>query len=276
MKKLFAIYIALFTISASSQLKLMTYNLRYANPMDAENYWELRKEEVGQLIKFYDPDIFGAQEVLHSQLEDLTAALPEYQHVGVGRDDGKQEGEYAPIFFKDAKYKLIRTYTYWLSETPETPSIGWDAATIRIVTFAILKDRVTREHIAVFNTHFDYKGDVARMKSAELILELLNEQQWGEIPVVVMGDFNSVPDSAPIALLSSKLNNAHETTLTKPYGPEGTYSRFNTELPPTKRVDYIFTKNLDVLNYRHIDDRRLNGLWVSDHLPVFVTVRGEQ
>ncbi len=276
MKPFLSILFLFISVSSFSQTKLMTYNLRYANPEDGENYWEERKEEVAELIQFYHPDILGAQEVLHGQLLYLERMLPEYRAVGVGRDDGKKAGEYAPIFFNNTKFKLIRTYTYWLSETPETPSVGWDAAGIRIVTFAILRDRETRQLYAVFNTHFDYKSENARIQSAKLILNLLEEQQWGENPVIVMGDFNSEPDTPPITILEKELDNAIKVTAKAPYGPKGTYSRFNTEIPPTKRVDYIFTKNLKVLNYRQIDDRRKNGLWVSDHLPVYVEVSGER
>lgn len=276
MKSLVSYLLLLLTISGFAQTSLMTYNIRYAEPNDGDNYWEVRKPEVAQLIQYYQPDILGMQEVLRPQLDYLKTALPDYRYVGVGRDDGKQAGEYTPIFYRSAKFKLIRAHTYWLSETPEKPTMGWDAATIRIVTYAILKERATGQHFAIFNTHLDYKGETARQESAKLILNFLEEMQWGESPVIVMGDFNSEPTTETISIFKSTLSDTYENTGQPSYGPFGTYNRFELDYKLDRRIDYIFTNNVEVLSHRHIDDHRDNGLWVSDHLPVFVEVSSEQ
>ena len=272
----FNLFFTVLTIGVTAQTSIMTYNIRYAEPNDGDNYWEVRKPEVAQLIQYYQPDILGLQEVLRPQLDYLRNALPDYRYVGVGRDDGKLAGEYTPIFYRSAKFKLIRTHTYWLSETPEKPTMGWDAATMRVVTYAILKERATGQHYAVFNTHLDYKGETARQESAKLILNLLEEMQWGESPVIVIGDFNAEPTTEAITIFKSNLSDAYENTKQPSYGPYGTYNRFELDHKLDRRIDYIFTKNVIVNSHRHIDDHRDNGLWISDHLPVFVEVSSEQ
>lgn len=253
-----------------SQVNVMTYNLRYANPDDGENYWELRKADVASLITYYQPDILGIQEGLIPQVSYLQETLTHYSYVGVGRDDGDLEGEFSAIFYNTDIFEPVTTHTYWLSETPDQPSVGWDAALERIVTFVMLKHKASGKLYPVFNTHFDHQGAVARLNSAKLILQKVGSLEESLERVIVMGDLNSEPDSAPIATFKSILNDSYEIATKAPYGPPGTYNRFNTALVPQRRIDYIFTRGFSVKSYRQIDDRRDNGLYFSDHLPVFV------
>lgn len=270
---LFGLLLFLVITPGSSQTNVMTYNLRYANPEDGDNYWELRKADVAELILFYQPDILGIQEGLLPQVTYLDEALEHYSYVGVGRDDGQEKGEYSAIFYKHDRFEVVKTQTYWLSETPALPSVGWDAALERIVTYALLKDKQTGLTFPVFNTHFDHAGSEARFHSAALILNLLDQKKVDSDRVVVLGDMNSEPGEAPVALFSDRLNDSFSISETPPYGPPGTYNRFNTTLVPQRRIDYIFTKGFTVQSYRQIDDRRDNGLYVSDHLPVLVILK---
>ncbi|MCT4560230.1 MAG: endonuclease/exonuclease/phosphatase family protein [Crocinitomicaceae bacterium] len=257
-----------FSISSWSQTSLMSFNLRYNNPNDGENAWENRKAEVVDLIEKYAPEIMGIQEGLYDQMQYLDSNLRQYSYLGVGRDDGKTKGEYAGIFYRHDLWTLNRSYTFWLSETPLKPSVGWDASMERIVTYAWFIHNQTGETLHVFNAHFDHIGEKAQYESADLITNLIYKFNLTEEKVVVMGDFNSLPDSEPIQLFSSYLEDSRNVE--NHFGPDGTFNNFNTQEEITKRIDYIFTMNLSVQSQLHINDRRKNGLCISDHLPVYV------
>lgn len=248
----------------------MTYNLRYDNAGDKENSWPLRKEEMVNMIQFYHPDVLGIQEGLYHQVQYLDSALVNYEYAGVGRDDGDKKGEFSAIFYDTNKFKLVSTKTYWLSDTPEKVSVGWDAAMERIVTFAELKSKLTQDTLYVFNCHMDHIGKVAREKSAELIVQIIDKMNITTNKIVVMGDFNSTPDESAAQLFLSKMDCGFNAKDVITYGPLGTFNAFDILTPVTKRIDYIFTKNIKVTHYIHIDDRRKNNLWLSDHLPVLV------
>ena len=267
------IYILLFLIqliplTVFSQTSIMSYNIRYSTQNDNENWWEHRKEEVAQLIDYYSPEILGIQEGLDKQVKYLDTFLSNYSYVGVGRDDGKLKGEYAAIFYKHERLKLISTKTYWLSETPDEISIGWDASFKRVVTFGEFYDIQTKDTLYVFNCHFDHKGKISRKKSAELILQIIEDKKITNKKVIVMGDLNCEPDDEPMKLLKVNLEDTYNSVGTVTYGPVGTFNEFNTEMLLQRRIDYILVKNIEVKEYRHIDDRRKNNLFPSDHLPI--------
>ncbi len=255
----------------SSQSSFMTYNLRYDNPGDKDNSWPLRKDEMVNMIQFYHPDVLGIQEGLYRQVQYLDSALVNYDYAGVGRDDGDKKGEFSAIFFNAKKIKLLKTKTYWLSDTPDKVSIGWDAAMERIVTFAMLQSISTKDTLYVFNCHMDHIGKVARENSAKLIFQIIEAMHISRNKVVVMGDFNSEPTEPAALLFAQKMDGGFNAKDVITYGPLGTFNTFDILMPVTKRIDYIFTKNLRVTQYLHIDDRRKNNLWLSDHLPVMVT-----
>ena len=251
-----------------AQTTFMTYNLRYNNPGDKENCWEYRKSEVADMLNRYHPDILGIQEGLQDQVLFLDSALNNYDYTGVGRDDGKTKGEYSAIFYNTRRFRLLSMKTYWLPETPDTVSVGWDAAMERIATFASFSDIKTDDTLYVFNMHMDHIGVKAREESARLILRLIDQQQLWNKRLVVMGDFNATPDEKPAQLYAEKLQCAYNTSRETKQGPPGTFNAFNTTDPVTKRIDYIFTKNISISHCHHIADRRKNNLWLSDHLPV--------
>jgi endonuclease/exonuclease/phosphatase family metal-dependent hydrolase len=179
----------------------MTFNIRLDTPVDSMNNWKYRRENAARMIRFYDADLLGTQEVLHNQLQDLLALLPEYGFAGVGRKDGKYEGEYSALFYRKSRFELLKTGNFWLSQTPEVPgSMGWDAACERMVTWGIFKDRETGKKFAAFNTHFDHKGKLARLNSA-LLLKERTGQIAGNLPVILTGDFNTTEGSEPIQAL---------------------------------------------------------------------------
>jgi len=251
---------------------LISYNIRYDNNWDVENSWSLRKNSIRQLLNDYNPSIFGIQEGLLNQVDFIDSSLIKYDYVGVGRDDGKMEGEFCAIYFDTTRYKIRNNSTFWLSETPDVVSVGWDAALERICTYGLFENKTSGEEFWVFNTHFDHLGVIARKKSSALILKKIKEINTQSLPVILMGDFNSIPDSDPIKILKSDLIDALQISLENLEGPQGTFNGFDMMLPIDNRIDYIFTKNVKVLSYRHIDDRLNNNRHISDHLPVMIEI----
>ena len=266
----------LLTITSSiysQQHTIISYNIRYDNNWDIENSWEIRRSNIIQMLFKYSPSIIGIQEGLLNQVQYIDSSLIDYDYVGVGSDDGKKKGEFCAIYFDTTRYVLSKNSTFWLSETPDTISVGWDAALERICTYGLFKDRITKKEFWVFNTHFDHIGVVAREKSSELILKRIDKINRQSLPVVLMGDFNSTPNSPPVKELKTELNDALKISLEKLQGPRGTFNGFNEDLPIEKRIDYIFTNDLKVISYTHINDRLNNNRHISDHLPVMIKIQ---
>ena len=265
-----------FTISSSIYSQphsIISYNIRYDNDWDIENSWKIRRNKVSQILVQYSPSIIGIQEGLLNQVQYIDSSLIDYDYVGVGRDDGKKKGEFCAIYFDSTRYVLLKNSTFWLSETPDTISVGWDAALERICTYGLFKDRITKKEFWVFNTHFDHIGVVAREKSSELILKRIDKINRQSLPVILMGDFNSIPNSPPVKEIKTELSDALQISLEKLQGPRGTFNGFNEDLPIEKRIDYIFTNDLKVLSYTHINDRLNNNRHISDHLPVMIKIQ---
>lgn len=251
----------------------MTFNIRLSLDSDKENSWANRKTEALQLMNYYRPDFFGVQEALPQQMVNIKNGLTNYNSVGVGRDDGADKGEYSAIFYDETKLKMLNSGTFWLSETPDRPSKGWDAAYNRICTYALFKLKKGGKKFWAFNVHFDHIGNEARKNSAKLILEKIKNFKTKNLPVVLTGDFNLTEDSEPIKILSKNMNDAYCHSKTKPYGPKGTFTAFDIMKAPKDRIDYIFVKDFTVLNYRVINDRLENLLYPSDHFPVISEIR---
>ena len=266
----------LFTISSSIYSQphsIISYNIRYDNNWDVENSWKIRRKKISQILIQYSPSIVGIQEGLLNQVQYIDSSLINYDYVGVGRDDGKEKGEFCAIYFDTTRYVLLKNSTFWLSETPDTISVGWDAALERICTYGLFKDRITRKAFWVFNTHFDHIGIIAREKSSELILKKINKINRQSLPVILMGDFNSIPNSPPVKEIITELSDALQISMEKLQGPRGTFNGFNEDLPIEQRIDYIFTNKLKVLSYTHINDRLDNNRHISDHLPVMIKIQ---
>jgi endonuclease/exonuclease/phosphatase family metal-dependent hydrolase len=261
------------TISAQ-QLKLMTYNIRLDNATDGENAWPNRKDFWASQVAFNEPDILGIQEALPHQVTDIATMLPKYNYVGIGRD-GIGKGESSNIFYKKDRIKLLQENTFWLSETPDKISKGWDAALNRVCTYALFKDNQTNQTFWVFNTHLDHMGELARTNSILLILSKIKELNTKNYPVFLMGDFNSEPTQERIINLKKELYDSQDISAEKPFGPSGTFNGFKHNEPVTKRIDYIFLSKdnpFKVMKYGILSDSK-DLKYPSDHLPVFIELQ---
>ena len=191
----FVLLVASCSKQPEAKVDVMSFNIRLDHVADSLNNWKYRKDAAAQMIAYYTPDVVGMQEVLKNQLDDLKNRLPQYTALGVGRADGKEKGEYCSLFYKTDRFDLVKSGYFGLSETPDSIGIkGWDAACERIVTWAVLKDKVSGKELAAFNTHFDHIGKVARRESAVLLLAKIREIA-SDLPVVITGDFNGTVDS---------------------------------------------------------------------------------
>ena len=266
----FLFVLAFMAVSLHAQPHtVLTYNIRLDNPADGDDAWPKRRDYLAGQIRFYAPEVFGVQEALHHQLIYLAETLPEYAWVGGGRDDGKQAGEYSALFYQKDRFNALSSGTFWLSETPQKPSIGWDAALKRVCTYALLQVKKTKQKTWVFNTHFDHMGQEARKRSAELIVQKSKEFNTDGHPVIVMGDLNANPDEAPIEVMKNAYTDAREASAEPPFGPTGTFNGFNFHDPVTRRIDYVFFKGLKVRQYAVLSDSK-DCHYPSDHLPVLV------
>ncbi len=254
-------------------LELITYNIRMNTPGDGEHAWPLRREDVASLFRFHRVDIFCVQEALPDQMDDLEEAFPGFAYEGVGRDNGKREGEFSAVFYNTSRFEKLDGGTFWLSETPEECSFGWDAACRRICSWVELKERETGRKLHVFNTHFDHLGDTARKESAALILGRIEEIAGFIGNVVLCGDLNLTPESKPIRLIGEKLNDSFEFSELPAYGSVATFHGFTYDDPPQRRIDYVFVSDaIRVKRYGALTDSR-DRAFFSDHLPVLVTLQ---
>ena len=243
----------------AQNLKVMTFNIRLSLESDKENSWVKRKDDALKLMNYYHPDVMGVQEAVPQQMADIKTGLKNYDFVGVARDDGANKGEYSAIFYNTEKLQVLQSGTFWLSETPEKPSKGWDAAYNRICTYALIKTKKGGKKFWAFNVHFDHVGNVARENSAKLILEKIKTLNTGNFPVVLTGDFNLTDKTEPVKIISKTMADSFYNCRKPHYGPTGTFTGFDVNTVPKDRIDYIFTKGLSCQSIRTINDRRENG-----------------
>jgi endonuclease/exonuclease/phosphatase family metal-dependent hydrolase len=259
------------------ETSFMTYNIRYNEQRDGVNWWMNRREHLVSLMRFYRPDVVGMQEVLWDQLSYVDSVMVDYDWIGVGRGDGRQAGEFAPIIYNTGSVELIEgtVATKWLSETPDEVSMSWDAAFPRIVTYAQFRRKVDGREFWVFNTHFDHIGQVAREHSAALIVKWIAEVA-GDDGFVLLGDFNVTEENAVYEILAgadSNIIDAQKQSEIPHVGPEFTFEGFKVGGGDRRRIDYIFVRNgLEVTAHAHLSHFRGEN-YPSDHLPVIVRVR---
>ena len=271
--KTFLLIISLFmlavTFVSAQQVKVMTYNIRLDTPVDSVNQWGKRTQKVFDLIRKHDPDILGIQEAIHHQLMDLLKNLPQYDYVGVGRDDGKTKGEYSAILFKKEKFTVQQQGTFWLSETPEVPgSKSWDAAITRVASWAKLRDKKTKKDFLSINTHFDHIGKEARRNSAGLLKSKANELGKG-LPVIITGDFNCTRSDPPYSTIMDP--DGIKLIDPLPGEPVGTFCGFKVNGIECKAIDYLFcTEHWTATDYKVITDND-GKYYPSDHLPVMTS-----
>lgn len=267
-------------------IRIISHNIRYAtkSPFKGEELWEVRRPRLCSQLVFSsdEPSTFIClQEVLHSQLLDIHAALNEspsvsgdWAYIGVGRDDGKEAGEYNPIFYRPSVWKLDIFDTRWLSPTPDVPSKGWDAGSKRIVTVGGFSHRETGQKVVVFCTHLDNRSATARRESAKLLLFGVEAYTLLKLPalILIVGDFNSPVDDGAYQLLTSSDSTVEDVCLQIPeqerHGNEITYTSFGHVDNHPVRIDFIFARKGDKVKYRTygvLANRFDDGVYLSDH-----------
>ena len=251
------VFICVLTVFSTGlqaqELYIGQYNIRNVNDKDtkAGNGWERRCPVVCDILRLENFDIFGSQEVLHSQMEDLQAALPEYAFIGAGRDDGKTKGEYAPIFYRVDRIKCLKSGTFWLSETPDAVgSKGWDAKYPRVCTWGYFKDLKTGRKFWMFNLHMDHKGVEARRQSCHLVVDKIREM-CGKYPYILTGDFNvdQVNEIYQVLSGSGLFQDAYESAEVR-FAPTGPMNYFKPNYKTDRRIDHVFlSPHFDVRDY---------------------------
>lgn len=264
-----------FIVNAQ-KMTVATYNIRNdSNSDDAKNGngWQQRLPEICNLIKYHNFDIFGTQEGLYHQLENIKEQLPALDYIGVGRDDGKQAGEYSAIFYKKDKFKLLDSGDFWLANNSSKPNMGWDAVCIRICSWGKFKEKESGKEFYFFNVHTDHVGVKARKEGAKLMIEKIKKIA-GNKPTILTGDFNSDQNSESYLLLNTTnlLRDSYEISPIK-YANNGTFNSFNLTRKTDERIDHIFlTKNFKVIRYGILTDIYWDKNNVpripSDHYPV--------
>jgi endonuclease/exonuclease/phosphatase family metal-dependent hydrolase len=256
--------------------RVMSFNIRTAEADDGPNGWTLRRDLVVETIHAQQPDILGLQEVVATQAAELRAALPGYGFVGAGRDDGAEQGEFVPIFYRRERFTLVDCGHFWLSAHPEVAgSVGWDAALPRLATWVRLRfNDAPWMEVEAINVHFDHRGVRARVESAKLLRRVV--ESLGGRPVVVLGDFNCAPGSMAYQVLTRDSGNWAELADTQPRSAAsfaaGTFHGF-TGKPEAGRIDWILVNRTFEPVESGIDRSQRDGRYPSDHFPVTATLR---
>lgn len=245
-------------------LKVMSYNIRLGSAQDGTNSWSLRYLATGEMLKDQKPDVFGVQEALEYQIryiEDMCG----YESVGVGREDGKKEGEHMSILWNKKKVSMMKWGTFWLSETPEKPSKGWDAECFRTATWALMKDKATGSKFYFVNTHLDHVGAEAQKNGLKLIVEKIAQLNDDGYPVVLVGDFNMEPGNKTMAQVDAVMQSARNIA-----AKTDSHDTFNGWGKGSGIIDYIYVSGFrSCPEYQTVTKRYEDRKFVSDHYPVF-------
>ena len=247
-------------------IKVISYNIRLATGKDGSNHWDFRKAATPAMIYQENPDIFGLQEALKVQLDYLTETCPGYGYVGVPRDDGLSKGEVMAIFWNRNTQNLLDWGTFWLSETPEVPSKGWDAMCRRTATWALLKDKRSKKKYYYVNTHLDHRGRIAREKGLSLIADRIAEINQKGLPVILTGDFNVKPDNACLRALDGKMLSARKVAAQT----DGriSFQGFGKSQDPCI-IDYIYEAGFKgAAVFETLDKTYADIPYISDHYPI--------
>lgn len=269
-----------FSMIHAQELTVATFNLRYSieknHKFDSTKGedWQRRGPVAAALTRFHEFEIFGVQEALLHQLEDFSIWLPGYKYVGVGRDDGKKEGEHTAVFYQTARFRVLDHGDFWLSETPEKPSMGWDGTCChRMCTWVHFEDMQSGKKFYFFNTHFDHQAVVARKESAKLILSKINEIAEDK-PVIFMGDLNGDHNSDWYkSLEESDLLSDTYKQVEDPYAVNGSFNGFGRRTSSKSIIDHVFvTKHFQTTKWGILTDT-YHGKFPSDHFPVMVKLK---
>ncbi len=255
----------------STPLEVMTYNIRTGKARDGLDAWAVRHPRTLQIIKKYNPDVIGLQEADNFQVADLQTSMPGYVVVGSGRKDGRTDGELSAILYRTARLQLLRSDTFWLSDTPDTPgTTHWGNIPYRVCTWAHFYDLKTRKYFYFFNTHLDHISQPSRTKSVALIIDRIRHMQPKEA-VIITGDFNAAEQNPAISTIrtagyrdSFRVLHPDETNV-------GTTNAFQ-EKRHSNKIDYIFIDDSWEVNAAKIPEDKIDNRWPSDHLPVTATL----
>ena len=265
-----AALIAIPQISAqkkeSEGLKVMSYNMRQGTAKDGTNSWEFRWPATIEMLEDVQPDVFGVQEAVGIQIKIVDEFTTLYKNVGVGREDGKKGGEHMSIFWNKKTVKLLKWGTYWLSETPDTPSKGWDAACMRTATWALMKDKKTGKKFYFVNTHLDHKGRQAQKNGLKVIVERIAEMNKEGYPMVLTGDFNVRPDNICLIDLDRMMTSTRK--IAKKTDNHATYNGWGRS-DAGNIIDYIYVSGFSsVPEYQTVTKKFGKIAFISDHYPV--------
>lgn len=247
-------------------LTVISYNIRMGEAKDGTNSWQYRYPASAMMIVDQQPDIFGLQEAYDYQVKYLEEYCPGYKNVGVGREDGKKKGEQMSIFYKSSEISLIKWGTFWLSDTPDVPSKGWDAACVRTATWALMKDKSSGEKFYYVNTHLDHVGVEARKKGLALIVNKIAEINPKNFPMVLTGDFNISPENPTMSTIDALMTSARNTAAKT--DSKGSFNGWGKQKEKSI-IDYIYYKGFDSCPEFETIDKKYNGLtYISDHFPI--------
>ncbi|MBQ5817956.1 MAG: endonuclease/exonuclease/phosphatase family protein [Bacteroidaceae bacterium] len=269
-KSLFFLFVLLTVCGVAAaksplELKIISYNIRTL-ARDGENSWQFRKHATKNMIELHKPDAFGLQEAMLPHMQYIDSVCPQYARVGVGRSDGKEGGEFVTIYYNKERFDLLDSGTFWLSETPDQVSRGWDAALPRITTWVKLRDKATKRKFFYFNTHFDHKGTTARVESSKLIVEKIREIAGKKAAVVLTGDFNIESENEALQPLYDNMSAARRCAPIT--DNKGTYNGWGL----VKRypvIDHIFYGGRKVkCNAFRTLDGDYGAKFISDHFPL--------
>ena len=257
----------------TSEIKVMSYNVRMnSSPAsDGDNFWDFRKHASITMINEEQPTVFGVQEATASQMEYLVENLPDYGHIGVGREDGKSSGEHMSIFYRKDQVELLDGGTFWLSETPEEPSKGWDAACKRSCTWTKMRMKDTGKEFAYINTHLDHVGKVAQREGLALICKRFAEIVPVGMPAFLTADFNALTNDPIFEPLNAEMLDARveapETDNRATYNGFKPGGEDNADLV----IDHIFYRGAEAHTFKVLRDKNYGAPFISDHYPVVMT-----
>ena len=256
---------------AASEVRVMTFNIRYGTAEDGENAWPNRRSLVFEVIRDFRPDVLGVQEALDFQLKELHAALPGYEVVGVGRDDGVRAGEFSAILVDGSRFEVLDRGTFWFSDAPASPgSVSWGNRIPRICTWARVRDRTTDRRFTVYNVHWDHESQPSRERSADLLVDRITGRAHGDEPVLVMGDFNAGESNpAFLTLVEAGVTGLRDTfrALHPDASDVGTFNGFEGRRDGEK-IDAILASDGWCPRSAAIVGTARDGRYPSDHFPV--------
>ena len=255
----------------SEGLKVMSYNIRYGSAEDGTNSWKYRWPATVEMLNEVKPDVFGVQEALDFQVEFVSEMVRDYKGYGVGREDGKHDGEHMAIFWNKKTVKMMKSGTFWLSETPEKPSMGWDAACYRTATWALMKDKKTGKKFYFVNTHLDHEGEEAQKNGLKLIVDRIASINPEGYPMVLTGDFNIIPENPGLVDLDKIMTSTRK--IAKKTDSKGTFNGWRKDRQGPV-IDYIYVSGFsEVSEYETITKEFAKKSFISDHYPIISVLK---